>query len=341
MTLPSLKIKIYFKGKIKMKDNKEINIVFITDDAYAKPTSVAMTSLLKNTDNNMKYVIYLISKNVSKENEDKFKQIQSENVKVNIIQVNPKDNEKLIQAHNPVSLAALLKFDIANILKDLDKALYLDGDIIVRDSLVKLYETNIVDYYCAAVPDGPRKKVVGGGRKHLFSIEPSYFNSGVMLLNLDKIRKDNIPEKLLDYRINSYNYFMDQDAFNQVFKGKVKLLPYNYNTMLHIIMPTWKQNSFQIISKYYDMPFYNSYEQYINISSIIHYTFLKPWKYYDIPMSDVWAYYYYLSPFKEEKLARKSFYQEVYGSFSYKLGHALTRPILVIYKIIKKIIVRK
>lgn len=322
-----------------MTQNKQekMHIVFITDDNYVKPTLVAITSLLKNSNKNREYIIHLICKNISPESKKLFLQCQLNNVEIDIIKVNPKDNEKLKQSHNPVSLAALLKFDIATILNNIDKALYLDGDIVIRDDLTKLYDIDIREYYCAAIPDGPRKKAIGGGKKHSFSVATTYFNSGVMLLNLKELRKNDIPRILLDYRLNGYNYFMDQDAFNQVFKGHVKLIPYNFNTMLHIIMPTWEMNSMEIISKYYNMPRYNSYEQYINNSSILHYTFLKPWKYYDIPMADIWSYYYYLSPLKDKFLERKSFYDELYSSVSYKLGHILTRPLLVMYKGLKKI----
>lgn len=321
---------------MNQNNDKLMHIVFITDDNYVKPTLVAVTSLLKNSNIKNNYIIHLICKNISRENEEKFIKCQQNNVKIDIIRVNPRDNESLKQSHNPVSLAALLKFDIATILKNVDKVLYLDGDVIIRDDLTKLYNIDITEYYCAAVPDGPRKKVIGG-KKHSFSIDPTYFNSGVMLLNLKELRRNDIPRKLLDYRLNCYNYFMDQDAFNQVFKGHVRLIPYNFNTLLHIIMPTWKMNSPEIISKYYNMPQYNSYEQYINNSSILHYTFSKPWKYYDIPMADVWSYYYYLSPLKNELLERDSFYNKLYNSMSYRLGYILTRPPLMLYNMFKRI----
>ncbi|CEL25322.1 hypothetical protein MB9_1687 [Methanobacterium formicicum] len=52
-----------------------------------------------------------------------------------------------------------------------------------------------------------------------------------MLLNLKKLRQDNISDKLIDYRKNKINHFMDQDAFNVVFCNKVKFAPLRYNLL--------------------------------------------------------------------------------------------------------------
>lgn len=43
----------------------------------------------------------------------------------------------------------------------------------------------------------------------IFEKHLGYFNSGVMIMNLELMRKYNISEKLFDYRTNGENYFMD------------------------------------------------------------------------------------------------------------------------------------
>ncbi len=56
-----------------------------------------------------------------------------------------------------------------------------------------------------------------------------YFNSGVMLLNLAAMRRDEITKKLFDYREHGINFFMDQDALNVVFRDEVKFLSWKDN----------------------------------------------------------------------------------------------------------------
>ena len=52
-----------------------------------------------------------------------------------------------------------------------------------------------------------------------------YFNAGVLLLNLKKIRRDNIEPKLWNFAIDrSPLDFQDQDVLNAVLGNKVKLI---------------------------------------------------------------------------------------------------------------------
>ncbi len=139
----------------------------------------------------------------------------------------------LHQGDSPTYLAAtetaLLKFKLLELLGDLDKVLYLDGDILVRDNLIWLYETDLEDHYVAAVKDLPqvlyeRQRIGGeiGGR--------DYFNSGVMLLNLEKMRRDGCTSALIEIKRNQADQsLMDQNAFNTLFQGKVKQLSFLYN----------------------------------------------------------------------------------------------------------------
>ena len=58
------------------------------------------------------------------------------------------------QYHIHASSAAMQKFNLPLILKNLDKVLYLDSDIIIQNDLVAFFNLDITEYYCAAVPDG-------------------------------------------------------------------------------------------------------------------------------------------------------------------------------------------
>lgn len=96
-----------------------------------------------------------------------------------------------------ISNTALLKFFIPTILSDISKVLYLDGDIVMRKDIVDMYETCIDEYNLAAVPDEMNfdfekwivnKKQFRKFYESLLETNGKYFNSGVMLLNLDRLR---------------------------------------------------------------------------------------------------------------------------------------------------------
>ena len=113
---------------------------------------------------------------------------------------------------------------------NLDKALYLDADLVINGSIEPLWELDLEGYYCAGVDDIFIRRI--NYRKILELAEKDvYINAGVLLLNLKDLRKDKIQEKLLQHTsiyINRDRY-QDQDAINCICKGKIKLIPNIYN----------------------------------------------------------------------------------------------------------------
>ena len=203
------------------------NVCFITDENYAMPTMVAIESLIQNNSKN-KFCVYIVAVNLSKENIANFNRLSTRKCKINIKEI---DNAyaNLGASHPHVSKAALLKFNLSDIFPRLNKLLYLDDDILVLGDLSELYNIKLGNNYAAVVPDiidffaGHDKRL---GLKN-------YFNSGVMLLNTTKIRKDKISAKLLDYKLHKdTGHFMDQDCFNMVFNKNVKYVSLKYNMLL-------------------------------------------------------------------------------------------------------------
>ena len=304
----------------------------ISDDRYVFPTSVAMTSIAKNADTSVSYVLYLLCDNVSETNKKKLEHINSANCKIVFVDVDSSQYKNLEKSYSRVSSASLMKFNIATELADIDKALYLDGDVIVKSDLLELYSTELGENYAAVVKDGP-KQFVPGGKQHSYYGSPDYFNSGVMLLNLRKMREDNIPQKLKDFRLNEYNYFMDQDAFNRVLGKKVLYVGVEYDFLLHLISYQNTELSIKQLVDFYNLREYRNYDELFSNVCIFHYTFGKPWKYYDVPFNEVWIEYYKQSPFKDKQLERVSIMTQMYNTKTYRFSRvlsAIVRKILFI-----------
>jgi lipopolysaccharide biosynthesis glycosyltransferase len=112
---------------------------------------------------------------------------------------------------------------------DLDKILYLDTDLIVRQSLLDLWNTKIENFALAAVPHNEDEdhfaKALGlpDGCK--------YFNSGVLLINLRFWRENSVVDKAITFvRENPDKVqFWDQDALNATLVGKWIELPTMWN----------------------------------------------------------------------------------------------------------------
>lgn len=274
-------------------ENSAVNICMITDDNYIMPTSVAIHSMITNKGEEQ-YNFYIITSNLSEESEKKFKDFEQNGVCINIIR---EDAEKRFNGLHQfradsicvASLSALLKFIIPDLFPQLDRILYLDGDIIVTSDLEELYNTDLKGNYIAAVIDSG---TLYWTNEFISSVK-HYFNSGVMLMDLKKMREDHISEVLIETKRNlADSSLMDQNVFNIVFNNKIKLLPIQYNFLplsLERAKSKWDINS---LNKKYGTAYKTESELYLD-AKIIHYSSKdKPWNYSEASYAYIWKHYY-------------------------------------------------
>ena len=288
-----------------IKQSESINIAFICDDNYAIPTGVAISSLYNHRNPDREYVIYILASQVSEARIKLFKALDTEGFKIEIIDtagIASYTSFKKMRYAQHVSQAALYKFNLADVLTKIDKLLYLDGDILIRDSLEELYDTDISTLYAAVCKDIGAETFPAPYNKRLGINHSGYFNSGVMLLNLKLLRENNVPKKLLDYKINGKNDYMDQDAFNVVFDERVKYVSFLYN----MGFSCWRRMSADELCKYYELPRCTIEDLFKN-AKILHLSAQeKPWLYYDVPASEEWLIEFIKSPFRALELHRTS-----------------------------------
>lgn len=100
-----------------------------------------------------------------------------------------------------------------------DKIIYLDADTIVNNDIKELYDIDISNYEVAVVRDIIFKN---------FVYFRNYFNAGVMLLNLRKLRETNAFLKASNLCVTKRLPFADQDALNNSIKSRL-MIPYKFN----------------------------------------------------------------------------------------------------------------
>lgn len=270
-----------------------INICLSSDDKYAPHLAVTIKSILHNASANDSIAIFILDAGISSENKYKLGHISSRNLKfIRYYHVDCAEYDRYIIQNTHISAAMFAKYKIAHILKDINKVIYLDCDLIVNSSLSELFETNIDNYHIAGVED------VGYVYHRLFNdkliYKNQYINTGVMLINLDVWRKYDICNKLFNYTIehtDKIQICFDQDVINAVLYDKCKQLDYKWNV----------QDSFY---RYNDEMKINSNVMKIILSSvkpaIIHFTGpAKPWNKYNLnSKSHLYYKYIKLTPFK-------------------------------------------
>ena len=285
-----------------------VKFAFICDDGYILPTCVAITSLVRNKNQESFYHIYIIMADMSEESGKIFQELEEPSVKITMIQASTLEFEgmdiKSKKSYCVATKSALLKFKLPLLLPDCDRVIYLDGDLIVTRDLTQLYEVELADNYAAVVQDSGIIYSQDANKRQF----TEYFNSGVMVLNLVKMRAEQISDRLILEKKNGADMtLMDQNIFNLVFANHILTLPIRYNFLYVNLIRAQKRKQFsmkQLNALYHTN--YNSLKDILQDAAIIHYSSKdKPWKYDDVPGVDIWNDYYQMSPMAKAFLLKR------------------------------------
>lgn len=147
---------------------------------------------------------------------------------------------------------------LPNLLPDLDKIIYLDCDIVLNGSLEEFWNVDIDGYACGVVEDQESDDIILHNR---IGVYDTYFNSGVILFNMDYWRKNNVLEDVVNYIYDNPEkcIYPDQDAMNAILHGKVKFCPYGYNfqDLWHTTEYRWirlHNSKFKEVDRWKDRP---------------------------------------------------------------------------------------
>lgn len=120
---------------------------------------------------------------------------------------------------------------LPRLLPTTSRVLYLDCDTLVVDDLSALWEIDLEDSYLGAVDNAFEPGVERHAADLGLASAAEYFNSGVLLLNLDLMRADGATEAILDCARTRSLVWPDQDALNLVLGQKRVRLEPRWNCM--------------------------------------------------------------------------------------------------------------
>ncbi len=255
----------------------KINIVLATDKNYAQHAAVTITSILCNTTQQSNIQFYIIDDNIDDDNktklQDTVKQFNSNIIFVKI----PENSLNQVFVSGGITRAAYFRLAIPNILpKTVNKVIYLDCDLIVLDDIVNLWNLDMCQKPVAATEDFGILSSTSKCREKEINLnwkkEYSYFNSGVLLIDVMLWRKNNYASQLIELVQTHKFRHHDQDALNYLFMNNWTSLPLCWN----VIPPVFNMNLSIIKNKIMRQ---NALKALNNIS-IIHYAGgYKPWEY--------------------------------------------------------------
>lgn len=204
----------------------DINVCFSADNNYGIYAGVAIASVLNNASDDDNLHIYILDSGIGGENKEKIFSLKSiHNCEIRFIQIDERIFEpyKKVNTHRYITLATFYRLKLASILPDIPRCVYLDCDVIVNSSLKYLFEFDFNDNLIAAVTDISN----ASSKKH----DLTYFNAGMIVMDLDKIRKSKTEDAFLEYVAENREKITlgDQQIINEVLKGRVKILPEDWN----------------------------------------------------------------------------------------------------------------
>ncbi len=252
---------------------RQVNLVYMADSKYIPYVMVSLHSAILNKNASTAYHVHVIAKDISPAQKQQLQSMQQDTVKIHIVPAKELDLDYAHLGRFASFKISLQKLFIAEYLPDVGKALYLDADTLVQEDLYKVYQTGLRDKYAAAVKDG----LMYQAPEHIAELNLKnpqfYFNSGVMLLNLDNIRKDNIIRRAVIY-FNTHNeVFGDQDILNSVFGKKVVPMSYRYNCNSTF----FEEKSAAFLSAFWQEEVPENSETVYQNAAILHFAGHKPW----------------------------------------------------------------
>lgn len=137
-----------------------------------------------------------------------------------------------------ITLTALARLFLPTIAQG--RLLYLDGDTLVRSSLTPLFTLDMQGCLLGVVRDQYVLRQAQRGKADLAYFQTvmgdrpatEYFNSGVLLMDLDAINADpNLVQKMRDFEVLEGYRYLDQDHLNALFAGRTLFLPHRWNSM--------------------------------------------------------------------------------------------------------------
>lgn len=280
-----------------MTASKEIPIFFTIDDLYAPFLAVALNSAIRNSTKDRCYRAIVLHQILSESNATKLRSLETENFKIELTPMKANFQSLDDRMSNRLrcdyfTLTIYFRLFIPAMFPQYDKGIYIDSDVVLNDDIAKLYDIDIGDNFIGACNDLSIADIpplvaytenAVGVKKH------EYINSGVLLMNLRKLRVCDLEGHFLNL-LNTYHFDCiapDQDYINAMCNQKIYYLD-----------ETWDA-----------MP--NDARQPLAKASLIHYNlFSKPWCYDRIQYEEIFWKYAEDSGYIDEIKAYKAAYSD-------------------------------
>jgi lipopolysaccharide biosynthesis glycosyltransferase len=231
---------------------QDCTIAIASDDKFVIHLCTLIVSILENRrDSSRPFRFVILENNISTTNKKQCRAIidSYDNTNIDFYSVNEHVAKYDSVCHMHFTPDTFSRLYLSDLLPTTDKIIYLDADTCVLTDISKLFDLDITPFYAGVVYDYIMNAFSNRGVRspHKFGSMPAkryihhylklsmtpfrYFQAGVLLLNLKKIKDDGIFENTRHILSKNRYWFVDQDALNITLKDKIIFLDPKWNVV--------------------------------------------------------------------------------------------------------------
>lgn len=227
-------------------DKKIVSVVIASDNNYAPHLGALIQSILDNFSQDRFLDIIILDGGISNYNKLLLNKLLNKNSKIQFLELSSEFSNQSTHMH--FSKATFYRLILDKLILDREKVLYIDCDTIVLEDISKLFDIDLGDNVIGAVYDYimhhfcqvgvPSIDFTGGLKSKVYLQNyvglrewDKYFQAGVILFNLEKMRMMDLSEVMIKSLLDKRYWFLDQDILNKYFLGKVTYLEPNWNVV--------------------------------------------------------------------------------------------------------------
>ena len=298
-------------------------IFLSSDENYAKYMMVTIQSIIANTKEKISF--YVLDGGITETNKIRLQKLVSEaSHKIEFIEMDISLFKNLPDVLH-FSLNAYFRYLIPILKPEINKALYVDTDMVIEGDVKEIFDIDLEGKGIGAVAymDEDMNKKVYADYKEKLNLPQThrYFNAGLLLIDCDYWRNNQLTEKLFQKTNELKNKLKmpDQDILNLVFKEDYKELPAQYNLVVDLTA---------------DYKNFNSYLSSLKGCFVLHYTGgrgIRPWMKSSVPGEKYfWKYAKQTSCYGDLK---QELFENQLALLSHKIEHAFPKKKELVIKL--------
>ena len=301
----------------------DVVIVLASNQLFAPYMAVAFQSIIEHVDPERHYDVVVFTRDFDEKTRkalvDHLAKANVPNVQLGFLNPERALGDTKFPHHGHFRPEPFYRLLAPWLLPTVQKAIYLDSDLVVLNDLKEVYDTDVRGYLLAATRDADMQGQISGYdgtvkaymENDLELSDPMrYFQAGVLLMNLDAFRQIFSIEDMLELSTRRLWRWLDQDILNMLANGQYVELPMRWNTLMD-----WKSLRREHIIGTAPAETQKQYEEAREHPAIVHYAGPddRPWLYPDCDMANYFWDYASRSVFIDEISSRLEEWQNSLG----------------------------